>query len=54
MVRNKRYVYLMIGPRIANGISSSATYGAQVGATICVYSTKVELVFRLTGAAFNK
>lgn len=53
MTREKRYVYLMIGPKIANGISSGSAYGAAIGSTMCLYSTRVELVFRLTGNAFN-
>lgn len=41
-------VYLAIGPRIANGISSSQAYGVEVGNTFCVFATRVELVLKVT------
>lgn len=53
-VRMNRYVYLMIGPRIANGIASSQyTYGMAIGAKSVIYTTRVELVFKVTGSPFN-
>lgn len=50
---SSRYVYMLIGPRIGNGISSSSTYGASVGSVMAAYTTRVELVLRLTGNAYN-
>lgn len=50
-----RYVWLMYGGRICNGISSAAgTYGMAMGATSAAYATRVELVFKISGKKWNR
>lgn len=50
-----RYVRLLYGGRICNGIASSlGTEGMAQGGTSTAYATRVELVLRLSGAAWNR
>ncbi len=49
-----RYVWLMYGGRICNGISSTQTYGMVPGSTSAAYVTRVELVFKISGKKWNR
>jgi hypothetical protein len=50
-----RYVWMIIGPRIINGIAdpSLGIYGMDPGTRTCVYTSNVELVLTLSGNKYN-
>lgn len=49
----KRHVWMLIGYKLANGISGSGTYGIAVGSRVLAFAQAPQLVFKITGAKFN-
>lgn len=49
-----RHVWMLCGFNLGNGLSGSATYGAQQGSRVLSYITQVQLVFKVSSAKFNQ